>query len=213
MMHFAGLDLGQSQDYAALIAGDAELKPLRLDVRIIHRYPIKTSYAVILPDVAERLTAIGSSVALACDARGPGKPVIDMLAVWPGLRLRRLLAVANTSGREARRERRRNGDPGFLERWNVPKATLLQTLSRLIKSGGFRVADIPEARLLKSEFEHFAFQFSPAGNLKLQAAGGHDDLLLALVILIWAAVTEENYRGAGASPLPNLYCADGARGS
>jgi hypothetical protein len=189
-MIFAGLDLGQSIDHAGLVVAEAALRPLAVHVRHVHRYPTGTSYATILPDVARELTAFRPPVALSVDSRGPGKPCCDLLSVWPDLRLRRLLAVANTSGRDARRQPPRQGDPAFLERWNVPKITLFRTLTRLIKSGGFTIADSPQARLLKAEFSNFGVKLSAAGNLKLEAMTGHDDLLLATVILIWAAVTE-----------------------
>ena len=205
MMTVAGLDLGQSVDHAALVVADAQPAPLSVRVNRVRQYPIGTSYAVILPDVATTLSAMPEPIALAVDARGPGKPCVDMLAAWSGrdqagpeliprptygLNLARLLAVSNTSGKVSRREPSRPGDPPHLERWCVPKITLFHCLSRLIKSGGLNVSDTAGADLLKGEFQNFGFRFTEAGNLKLDARTGHDDLLLATSILIWAAITQ-----------------------
>jgi len=195
MTFVAGLDLGQSIDHAALVIGEARLHPLRLRLVLINRYPLRTSYAVILADVAAKLDGLGKPAALALDSRGPGKPCVDLLASWPGLALARLLAVSNTSGRVARREPSRNGDPAHLERWCVPKVTLLRCLSRLVKSGGLVVEDIPGAAALKSEFHQFGFRFTEQGNLKLDARSGHDDLVLATATMVWAAVTESMSNG------------------
>jgi hypothetical protein len=193
----AGLDLGQTQDHAALVIGRADFNPLSIGLRLIRQYPIKTSYAEIIPDVVATLNAAGEPVALACDARGPGKPVIDILAAWPGLRLRRLLAVSNTSRGDARQEPRRERDPEFLERWNVPKTLLLECLLRLLRTERLRVDSVAGAELLGDQLRNFGYKFSAAGNVKLEALAGHDDVLLALMILVWGAVTEGKSGGLG----------------
>ena len=193
MIIAGGLDLGQSQDHAALVLGRVGL-PLAVRVGHVHQYPLKTSYAVVMKDVSEKINRLGD-VDLAVDARGPGKPVIDMLAVLPGLRIRRLLAISNTSGKGARREAARPADPAFLERWSVPKPLLFRTLLWLIKSNRFRVGEIPEAERLKAEFQKFGFRMTERGYVKLDGVAGHDDILLATVMACWAAftATEGNY--------------------
>ncbi|HEY6330481.1 MAG TPA: hypothetical protein VI756_14180 [Blastocatellia bacterium] len=190
-MIVAGLDLGQSVDHAALVVGAAGSNPLAVKIGMIHQYPVKTSYAAVIPDVVKRLSAIGEPAILAVDARGPGKPVIDMLAVWPSLRLGKLMAVSNTSSERAKQEAPRQGDPAHLVRWTVPKAMLLGSIVRLLKLDRLSVGQIPEADLLKRQFEAFGYKFSKAGNLKLEARTGHDDLILALALCIWAALMSE----------------------
>jgi len=196
-MIVAGLDLGQSIDHAALVMARARGNPLAVEIGYICQWPIRTSYALIVGEVAKAVNAIGD-VDLSVDARGPGKPVVDQLAGMPGLRVRRLLAISNTSGKGARREAHRPQDPAFLERWSVPKALLFRALLTLINSDRFSIKpELPQAPILKSEFEHFGFKATETGYLKLDGVGRHDDVLLATVMAVWTALTAGNLKIGG----------------
>src|SRR5262249_59230576 len=102
MKHIIGLDLGQSQDYSALVVAEKILPPppplmnvevwglsrapappthaLAYHLRHIQRFPLGTSYPAIVTAVkglTEKLVSSGETV-LAMDLTGCGRPVFDM---------------------------------------------------------------------------------------------------------------------------------------
>ena len=89
-----GLDLGQSQDYSALVL--LERTPPRLDeapmqapvqipafytLRYAHRWPLGTDYVRVVRDVAHRLARqpVGGEAALVVDRTGVGQAVVDFI--------------------------------------------------------------------------------------------------------------------------------------
>ncbi len=96
-----GLDLGQAQDYTALIVTEkhtpeGEKRP-RFDVRHIVRFPLGTSYPTIVDEVAGLLARppLGTDARLIIDGTGVGRAPVDMLRVRLG---GRALPVTITSG-------------------------------------------------------------------------------------------------------------------
>jgi len=190
----AGLDLGQSVDHAALVIGRARARPLAVKIEYVRQFPLNTSYALIVAEVVKTLNLlpkdpITDDVSLAVDRRGPGGPVVDMLAATPGLNIKRLLAISSTSASAARRQPPLPADPVFLERWFVPKQLLFRTLLGLINSGRFAVAEILGADRLRTEFERFEFRLTERTYIMLDGHGCPDDILLSVVMSCWAAIT------------------------
>src|SRR5690606_9358153 len=78
---FSGLDLGQMQDFTALVVVErtrAADDPHRYDVRHLHRWPLGTSYTRIADDVRGWFAGDplkGST--LVVDATGVGAAVVD----------------------------------------------------------------------------------------------------------------------------------------
>ena len=94
MGYIFGLDLGQSQDYSALVL--IERVPSRLDeesfkapvkipssytVRYCHRWPLGTDYVRVVQDVAHRLAQhpVDGQAQLVVDRTGVGAAVIDVI--------------------------------------------------------------------------------------------------------------------------------------
>jgi hypothetical protein len=106
------------------------------------------------------------------------------------LSLNRLVAISTTSSKLARRAEPQPNDPSFLERWSVPKEWLFRTLTWLMKSGRFSIADEPQAGILKNELRQISTRMTATGYIKHEALTGHDDLVLATGLACWAALLE-----------------------
>ena len=70
----------------------------------------------------------------------------------------------------------------------VGKSWLVQRLGLAIRSGALTVAeDAPGRELLRGELERFVFKPGARGQLRLEAARGHDDLVIAAALAVLAA--------------------------
>jgi hypothetical protein len=82
--YLLGLDLGQAQDYTALVIVErqGDRNDARYDVRHIERYPLGTPYPVIVEKVSRMYghpSLDDGRVSLVVDATGCGRPVVDLL--------------------------------------------------------------------------------------------------------------------------------------
>ena len=70
----------------------------------------------------------------------------------------------------------------------VGKSWLIQRLGAAMRSGALTVAErVPGRDLLRRELERFVFKPGARGQLRLEAARGHDDLVIAAALAVLAA--------------------------
>jgi hypothetical protein len=177
----AGLDLGQLQDYTALVLGkqtkDADGE--RFDVVSLHRFELGTSYVAIVAKVKEWLTKPPWNTApLIADQTGVGRAVIDMFreAGMPGP----LVPVTITAGRAV--------TPAGGGSWHVAKVQLVSTLQALLSGRRLGIpAQLPEAAVLTRELKHFRAKVTPAGTETFESwrERAHDDFVLGLALAAW----------------------------
>lgn len=199
----AGLDLGQLSDPTALalaqremILGPAGRLEPRFLVRFLERVPLRTSYPDVVRGVRKRLTALGEPCSLILDNTGVGKAVADIFKepvtaedqehealLHPTWRLARTLLpvqITLTAGLHAKQE-------SWWE-WHVPKREVIMTFSVALQQNRVWVAEaLPDAATLLKEAHNFQWKPTKAGNDEYGAwrEGQHDDLLLAVAILVW----------------------------
>jgi hypothetical protein len=197
--YLIGLDLGQAQDYSALVIverfikegeHDKEGKPTYTPlyhVRHIERFPLGTRYTA----VADRVKVVCTSEklkdaprTLLVDATGVGRAEVDLLRerlagiIYP-------MAVTITPGSQAR------FDEGV---YYVPKRDLVGALQVLLQTDRLKVAeDLPEAVTLVKELQAFRIKITLAGNDTYEAwrEGDHDDTVLATAMACWWGETHE----------------------
>jgi hypothetical protein len=193
-IYFAGLDLGQKQDPAALAvvewaecggAGDAAAfehgNPSSLSLRHLERMPLGTPY----PEVVERVSytmrsrqlAGGERRHLVVDGTGVGPAVVDLLRredlhsrLWP---------VTITRG-----DTERYAD----EYYRVPKRDLIVGLQVLMQRGGLQIAEgMKEGATLVKEMAEMRVKISGSAHEQYGAwrSGEHDDLVLAVALACW----------------------------
>ncbi|MFO0805096.1 MAG: hypothetical protein U0791_18475 [Gemmataceae bacterium] len=176
--YFTGLDLGQSQDYSALVvveqcsrAGEREHE---YRVRHLHRWNLGTSYPAIVADVAGMFSDYPlRDSTLVIDATGVGRPVVDMVTN-AGLRAT-VKALSITAGNA----------PGEA---TVPKKDLVGAVQAAIQSRRLKIAEgLPLAATLAREMEQFRVKVTADRNETFASwrERDHDDLLLALALAIW----------------------------
>ena len=190
--YFAGLDLGQSQDFTALavverveLTGERDAvtwafkKTTALRLRHLERLPLGTPY----PDMVERTSEVMNSRQLAdrshlaVDATGVGRPVVDLLRrkrmpcrLWP---------VLITGG-----EVETQGE-GF---YRVPKRDLIVGLQVTLQSGELQIAaGMKEGPTLVRELLETRVKVTASGHEQFGAwrEGEHDDLVLAVALACW----------------------------
>ncbi len=175
-----GLDLGQAQDYSALVIVEQDDERTRYDVPHIQRWPLGTSYPQIVADVsAIRAAPELAECALVVDGTGCGRPVVDMF-VAAGCEPK---GVMITGGNHAMR------DPGS-GYWHVPKKELVSTVQVCLQSSALHIARaLPDARVLTEELVNFQVKITTAANETYGEwrTGKHDDLVLALALALWYA--------------------------
>ncbi len=194
----AGLDLGQSQDFTALVIAECrgtsqrletnepvprgfvvETMPLaQCDVRHVERFKLKTPYQEIANQMAGRCAGMPMPRYLAVDKTGVGAGVVEMMAVLSPV------AVTITSGDKVTRLND--------QEYHVPKRDLVTSSQVVVQNHVLRIAKgLPHADLLTREMLNFHIKISAKGHDTYEAwrEAEHDDLVLALAIAIWTAQT------------------------
>lgn len=194
-----GLDLGQAQDYTALVVvervmvlppgvelADYHRRPhehtLREEhhVRALRRWELATPYPVVVADVARLMGAEAlRDAVLFFDGSGVGRAVRDLLrqayaeepfgAFHP-------IAITATGGIQ------RNG-------WHIPKADLLAAVQVQLQQGTLRIADrLPLGDVLERELGGFRQTITSSGratyDIQRRAGEGHGDLVSALALAL-----------------------------
>lgn len=162
--HYAGLDLGQANDYSALVV--VEAVPERARVVLVERFR-GLPYTQAVARVLARLMQL-PDVVLLFDQTGVGRAVGDLLLE----RARGLTLVPVTIHGG---ERIRRSAAGLA----VPKRALLAPLQALLGAGRL---ELPAGPLVE-ELRHFAVKVDRrTGHDRYEARRGHDDLVVAAAL-------------------------------
>ena len=73
------------------------------------------------------------------------------------------------------------------QQYRVAKMFLLTNLSTLLQGELKIAANMSDVKELRSQIDNFAVSYSAAGNMQVNAAKGHDDLLLAAALAAFSA--------------------------
>src|SRR3954469_16699344 len=170
-MNVGGLDLARRRDHSALVLLNVEAN--RLTVRAALRLPqaaLRQQFASIAPHLA------GLDL-LVFDQSGLGDAAAELLPKTPPHMGVCLIAGDRPLARSAQ------GD-----RLVVGKSWLIQRLGAVMRSGALTVAEkAPGRELLRRELAQFVFKPGARGRLRLEAARGHDDLVIAAALAVLAA--------------------------
>jgi len=180
---FVGLDLGQAQDYTALVAIERKAyrydpRPYEYHIRHLERPKLGTPYPAIVEQVQAlmRSRQLLNQATLVVDATGVGRPVVDLFRK-AGLRP---VAITITGGNAVT-----VGGGGF----HVPKRDLVTTLQVLFQSGRLKVAGrLPLAPVLIEELLNFKVKINVKtahDSYEAWREGVHDDLVLAAALACW----------------------------
>jgi hypothetical protein len=189
-VYVVGLDLGQAQDYSALVIVDRQqppshgavlghtAPPATYAVRHIKRWQLGTPYPTIVREVADLLThppLIGAS-RLLIDHTGCGRPVLDMFTK-DGLRP---VGIAIHGGDRVSQD-------GM--DYRVPKRDLVGVVAVLLQQARLQIAqNLPETPMLMHELLNFKVKIDPSTAHDSYSAWreqDHDDLVLALALACW----------------------------
>jgi hypothetical protein len=167
----AGLDLARRRDHSALVL--LAVEPERLTVTAALRLPqaaLRQQFTLIAPHLA------GLDL-LVFDQSGLGDAAAELLPQTPPHVGVCLIAGDRPLTRSA------SGD-----RLVVGKMLLIQRLGAAIRSGNLVVAEhAPGRDLLRQELAEFVFKPGAQGRIRLEAARGHDDLVIAAALGVLAA--------------------------
>jgi hypothetical protein len=186
-----GLDLGQSQDYSALILvertppqeAQALMQapatiPAFYAVRYAHRWPLGTDYVQVVRDVAHRLQRqpVAGQAALVVDRTGVGQAVVDFIRK-AGLRPRAIHVHGGVNVS--------TGD-AFT---NVPKRDLVGVVQILLQQERLVFPrTMPLMGPLLKELQSFRVTIDPHTAHDSYSAWreqDHDDLVFALALACW----------------------------
>jgi hypothetical protein len=200
-----GLDLGKSTDPSALAIGERRQLPDpasagRMEsfysIRYLRRWPLQTPYLEIVRDVAALLVrpplrcSAGPRPILALDRSGVGAPVADMFNA-AGVNAA-ITPVVITGGQSANWAA--DGSA------HVSKVQLVSTLVRVFHTGCLKVAALPERDLLDRELAAFRERMTASANLTYEGQSAHDDLVIAVGLLVWAGENRPAFEAPSASP-------------
>ena len=167
----AGLDLARRRDHSALVLLDVE--PDRLTVTAALRLPqapLRQQFALIAP----HLTGLDL---LVFDQSGLGDAAAELLPQTPPHVGACLIGGDRPLAGSA-----------LGDRLVVGKSWLIQRLGAAMRSGELTVAEkAPGRELLRRELTQFVFKPGARGHLRLEAARGHDDLVIAAALAVIAA--------------------------
>ena len=160
-------------------------------IRRLERIPLGTPYT----EVAGRLAALDRHPALRgqstfiIDATGVGAPVVDMLRAR-GLS-GPLIPVLLTSGQSPHYDG---------QTWRVPKLDLLSRLQMLFESGRLHLSRRADhaAQLIRELSDIRARPAATGLRIGADAAGQHDDLVIAVALAAWPHQTQ------GRAPTPKI---------
>ncbi|MCE9560418.1 MAG: hypothetical protein K8U57_00025 [Planctomycetes bacterium] len=195
-----GLDLGQTQDFSALVIAEVAKIPdpdregqtlHRFDVRHAHRWQLGTAYPTVVGDVKEMFAKpplAGST--LAVDATGVGKAVVDMFRQG-GIGTQDFRALTITAGQQ----------PGA---GTVPKKDLVGAVQAALQGRRLRFAEaLPLAPIIEKELENFRAKVTDDRNETFAAwrERDHDDLVLALALALYVGSLSTGGWAVSSSPV------------
>jgi hypothetical protein len=190
MGFIAGLDLGQSMDYSALVIVDRQqpardervrgsTPPLaRYAVRHLKRWDLGTPYPQIVREVTDLLThpPLVADHKLLVDYTGCGRPVVDMLKQA----CLRPVAVSIHGGDRVSQD-------GM--DYRVPKRDLVGVVAVLLQQARLQIAQsLPETPMLTHELLNFKVKIDPStshDSYSVWREQDHNYLVLALALAVW----------------------------
>ena len=167
----AGLDLARRRDHSALVLLDVESDRLTVSAALrLPQAPLRQQFALIAPRLA------GLDL-LVFDQSGLGDAAAELLP-----KTSPHMGVCLVGG-DRSLTRSLQGD-----RLIVGKAWLIQRLGTAMRSGALTVAEhAPGRDLLRKELAQFVFKPGARGRMRLEAARGHDDLVVAAALAALAS--------------------------
>jgi hypothetical protein len=179
-----GLDLGQAQDFTALVGlhrmtRQAEGESFRVyDCPYIKRWALGTVYTQIVEDLRWILPSMPRAT-LVLDGTGCGRPVVDMVRK-AGLPCTRIVPVIITGGATA------HYAGGYA---HAPKRDLVGAVMSVTHKKRLHIArTLPEAAILQKELRAFTAKITTSGNERFEndwRIAPHDDIILALALALW----------------------------
>jgi hypothetical protein len=185
--HILAADLGQAQDYSALVAmtrswqrsqDDPSQVVSHFELGYLKRWQLGTRYTRIVDDVGELVEKKPlDHPVLGIDGTGVGRAVVEMFTT-AGMRAV-IRPVLITAGHEVTL-----GDEGW---HHVPKKELVSALQVLLQARRLQIADLPEREVLVRELAGFKVKITVAANETFESwrERDHDDLVLASAIAAW----------------------------
>lgn len=184
MKFYAGLDLGQAQDYTALAIVEKTQIALGYHIRHLERFPLGTTYTDQVQRVIRVMQRIPDTP-LVIDQTGVGRAVYDLFKK-SGLSP---IGVSIHGGDKA------THDGGI---WKVPKRDLVAALTVAFQNGELKIASsLPEATTLIKELQNFRVKIDPKtahDSYEAWREGDHDDLVLAVALAVWYAKRDSGGR-------------------
>jgi phage FluMu gp28-like protein len=183
----AGLDLARRRDHSALALLDVAPERLTVNAALrLPQVPLRQQFALIAPHLA------GLDL-LVFDQSGLGDAAAELLPEKP-----RHIGVCLIGG-DGPLARSAHDD-----RLVVGKAWLIQRLGAVMRSGEMAVAErAPGRDLLRKELAQFVFKPGERGRIRLEAARGHDDLVIAAALAVLAADLAKAGQNAVAGTVPD----------
>ncbi len=179
-----GVDLGQAQDYTAVVVLEREERETvnHFTARHLERIPLGTAYPEQVRHIKalyDRLKDDGHKLNLVVDGTGVGRAVVDMLtqARLP------VTAITITGGDAVTREGRD---------FRVPKRDLASVTQVLLQMGRLKIdKTLLEASVLIAELQAFKYAITASGHTRFGndvaswREAAHDDLVLATAVACW----------------------------
>jgi hypothetical protein len=179
MNWFIGLDLGQAADFSSLAC--IEQIGSQYALRYLERFPIGTQYPNVVAQLRE---LVGKPPLAGCtlvpDATGIGRVVVDLLL--EANLAARIVPVTITAGYRPTSDGRGGA--------HVPKKDLVAAAKTVLQGQRLCVpTSLPLAQVLVRELQAFTVHITGAGNeiFGAKTHRGHDDLVLAVSLALWAA--------------------------
>lgn len=188
MRYFVGLDLGQAQDYTALVVLERPTVTLHTPrderrpsyaLRLLRRFALGTPYPDVVGDVLALLrTPVMRGCFLSVDQTGVRRAVVDIFTDALKGKVDCAFAPVTITGGHSVTSGDGNG-------YHVPKKELVGAVQVLLQSRRLHIArSLPEADVLAEELANFRARITAAGNETFEAwrERDHDDLVLALAL-------------------------------
>lgn len=171
---FVGLDIGQTDDFTALVVVEKCADGLTVPM-------ITRTRGIPYPRVVASVCGLMfrpefDGARLVVDATGVGRPIVDLLRS-SGLAP---LAVTFSGGNKARVGKYRA---------TVPKRDLVNAVLLALQTGSLRISsDAEHTNDLKRELAAMRATITASGHDRYEARSGeHDDLVCALALAVWSA--------------------------
>lgn len=182
MRYLCGLDLGQANDWSALVVveqsaieGAPTTARWLYNVRHVDRVR-RVKYDKVAERARDLVERLGAAV-LVVDKTGVGAPIVDLLSRF-GIRSE-VVPVTITGGDSPVKH---GGE------WSVPKRDLASTVAVCLQTDRLRIGpEVPHAETLVREMQNFRVKVSLSGADTYEAwrSADKDDLVLAVALAVW----------------------------